>query len=52
MVGDRVEIGCNSVLNPGTVIGRDSNVYPLSCVRGVIPQNSIYKSQNNIVKKR
>ncbi len=52
MVGDRVEIGCNSVLNPGTVIGRDSNVYPLSCVRGVIPANSIYKSQNNIVKKR
>ncbi len=52
MLGDRVEVGCNSVLNPGTVIGRDSTVYPTSCVRGVIPANSIYKSQNNIVKKR
>ena len=51
MLGDRVEVGCNSVLNPGTVIGRDSNVYPTSCVRGVIPANSIYKAQNNIVKK-
>ena len=52
MLGDRVEIGCNSVLNPGTVIGRDSNVYPTSCVRGVIPANSIYKAQDNIIKKR
>lgn len=43
MLGDRVEVGCNSVLNPGTVIGRDSNVYPVSCVRGVVPANSIYK---------
>ncbi len=51
MVGDRAEIGCNSVLNPGTVIGRDSNVYPLSSVRGVVPANSIFKSQNNIVPK-
>ena len=51
MLGDRVEIGCNSVLNPGTVIGRDSNVYPTSCVRGVIPANSIYKAQGNVVKK-
>ena len=52
MLGDRVEIGCNSVLNPGTVIGRDSNVYPTSCVRGVIPANSIYKAKDNIIKKR
>lgn len=44
MLGDYVEVGCNSVLNPGTVIGRNSNVYPTSCVRGVIPANSIYKS--------
>ena len=51
MLGDRVEVGCNSVLNPGTVIGRDSNVYPTSCVRGVIPANSIYKAQGNIIQK-
>ena len=51
LVGDRVEVGCNSVLNPGTVIGRDSNVYPVSCVRGVIPANSIYKSGGAIVYK-
>lgn len=51
MLGDRVEVGCNSVLNPGTVIGRDSNVYPTSCVRGVIPEKSIYKNKDNIVKK-
>ncbi len=51
MVGDRVEVGCNSVLNPGTVIGRDSNVYPLSCVRGVVPANSIYKTGGVIVPK-
>ncbi len=51
MLGDRVEVGCNSVLNPGTVIGRDSNVYPVSCVRGVIPANSIYKEARNIVVK-
>ena len=51
LVGDRVEVGCNSVLNPGTVIGRDSNVYPVSCVRGVIPANSIYKAAGNIVDK-
>ena len=44
MLGDFVEVGCNSVLNPGTVIGRNSSVYPLSCVRGVIPANSIYKT--------
>lgn len=52
MLGDRVEVGCNSVLNPGTVIGRDSNVYPTSCVRGVIPANRIYKNAENIIMKR
>ena len=52
MLGDRVEVGCNSVLNPGTVIGRDSNIYPTSCVRGVIPANSIYKDKDNIVSKK
>ena len=52
MLGDRVEIGCNSVLNPGTIIGRDSNVYPTSCVRGVVPANSIYKNDGTIVPKR
>lgn len=51
MLGDNVEVGCNSVLNPGTVIGRNTNVYPLSCVRGVIPQGSIYKDKDNIVPK-
>lgn len=51
MLGDRVEVGCNSVLNPGTVIGRDSNVYPVSCVRGVIPENSISKTGGRIVRK-
>ena len=52
MLGDHVEVGCNSVLNPGTVIGRNSNVYPTSCVRGVIPANSIYKKNDTIVAKR
>ncbi len=52
MLGDYVEVGCNSVLNPGTVIGRHSNVYPLSAVRGVIPGNSIYKNRNEIVEKQ
>lgn len=51
MVGDYVEVGCNSVLNPGTVIGRNSNVYPTSCVRGVIPEGSIWKNNGTIVKK-
>ena len=50
-LGDNVEVGCNSVLNPGTVIGCHSNIYPTSCVRGVIPENSIFKSSDNIVKK-
>ena len=49
MLGDHVEVGCNSVLNPGTVIGRCSNIYPLSMVRGVVPANSIYKNKNEIV---
>ena len=52
MLGDRVEVGCNSVLNPGTIIGRDSNVYPTSCVRGVVPANSIYKNNGTIIQKR
>lgn len=52
MLGDNVEVGCNSVLNPGTVIGRESNVYPTSCVRGVIPPRSIYKDKDNIVAKK
>ena len=51
MIGDYVEVGCNSVLNPGTVIGRNSNIYPLSSVRGVIPKKSIFKGKDNIVKK-
>ncbi len=51
MLGDRVEVGCNSVLNPGTVIGRDSSVYPVSCVRGVIPERSICKTGGVIVSK-
>ncbi len=51
MLGDYVEVGCNSVLNPGTVIGRNSIVYPGSSVRGVVPADSIYKSKDNIVKK-
>ena len=52
MLGDRVEVGCNSVLNPGTVVGRDSNIYPTSCVRGVVPANSIWKDKDNVVAKR
>lgn len=51
ILGDNVEVGCNSVLNPGTVIGRGTNIYPVSMVRGYIPENSIYKNQNNIVTK-
>ena len=51
MLGDNVEIGCGSVLNPGTVVGRNTNIYPLSSVRGVVPKNSIYKKQNEIVEK-
>ncbi len=51
MLGDHVEVGCNAVLNPGTVIGRNSNVYPTSCVRGVIPENSIWKNSGEIAGK-
>ena len=51
MLGDCVEVGCNSVLNPGTVVGRESNIYPLSCVRGVVPEKSIFKNRQEIVKK-
>lgn len=51
MLGDWVEVGCNSVLNPGTVIGKHTNIYPLSRVRGVIRENSIYKTADNIVMK-
>lgn len=51
MLGDHVEVGCNSVLNPGTVIGRNTNIYPLSMVRGVVPANSIYKKKNDIAEK-
>ncbi len=52
MLGDHVEVGCNSVLNPGTLIGRNSRVYPLSSVRGVVPANSIYKKQGEIAAIR
>ena len=52
MLGDCVEVGCNSVLNPGTVIGKNTNIYPLSCVRGYVPADSIYKGEKGIVKKR
>jgi NDP-sugar pyrophosphorylase family protein len=51
MIGDNVEVGCGSILNPGTVIGKNSNIYPLSSVRKVVPQNSIYKNQNEIVER-
>ena len=51
MLGDYVEVGCNSVLNPGTVIGRHTNIYPTSCVRGVVPANSIWKTGGVVVAK-
>ena len=51
MLGDYVEVGCNSVCNPGTVVGRHSNIYPTSCVRGVVPENSIFKDNGVIVEK-
>ena len=51
MLGDFVEVGCNSVLNPGTVVGRHSNIYPTSCVRGVVPENSIWKTGGVVVEK-
>lgn len=52
ILGDGVEVGCGAVLNPGTVIGANSNIYPLSCVRGCVAANSIYKSQAETVKKK
>ena len=51
ILGDYADIGCQSVLNPGTVIGQHTQVYPLSMVRGVVPENSIYKAKDNIVIK-
>lgn len=51
IVGDRVEVGCNAVLNPGSIIGRDSNIYPLSLVRGFVPGNCVYKKQGEVVRK-
>ena len=51
ILGDHVEVGCNSVLNPGTVVGRSSNIYPVSCVRGVVPPSSIWKTGGMIVAK-
>lgn len=52
ILGDHVEVGCNSVLNPGTVIGRNTNIYPVSRVRGVVKENSIYKDRDDVVGKR
>lgn len=52
ILGDRVEVGCNSVLNPGTVVCRDSNIYPTSSVRGTVPEGSIYKAAGKVVKKK
>lgn len=51
MLGDNVEIGCGSVLNPGTIIGKETNVYPLSSVRGIVPEHSIYKNKEEIIEK-
>ena len=52
MIGDYVEVGCGSVLNPGTVIGKNTNIYPLSSVIGVVKENRIYKKQSEIIEKR
>lgn len=52
MLGDNVEVGCNSVLNPGTIVGRNSNIYPLSMVRGFVPSGSIYKKAGEVIQKR
>ena len=52
MLGDNVEVGCGSVLNPGSIIGKNTNIYPLSSVRGVVSANSIYKNQNEVVDKK
>ena len=52
MLGDYVEVGCNSVLNPGTIVGKNSNIYPLSCVRGTVPEKSIWKTGGVVVAKK
>ena len=52
MLGDEVEVGCGTVLNPGSVVGKKSNIYPLSSVRGFVPAESIYKKQGEIVEKQ
>ena len=52
ILGDHVEVGCNSVLNPGTILGRGVSVYPTSCVRGAIPENSIFKAPDNIAVRK
>lgn len=52
MLGDFVEVGCGSVLNPGSIIGKNTNIYPLSSVRGVVPENSIFKDSNNVITKK
>lgn len=52
MLGDHVEVGCDSVLNPGTVIGKNTNIYPLSSVRGCVPSDSIYKNKNEVIYKK
>ena len=52
IIGDNVEVGCNSVLNPGTIVGKNSNIYPLARVRGLVPERSIYKDEDNIVEKK
>ena len=51
MLGDFVEVGCNAVLNPGTIVGKNSSIYPLSCVRGAVPENSIWKTGGVVVRK-
>lgn len=51
ILGDEVEVGCNSVLNPGTIVGKNSNIYPLSMVRGYVPEGSIYKNKNEVIGK-
>ena len=52
ILGDNVEVGCNSVLNPGTIVGRRSSIYPTSCVRGVVPEDCIYKDKDNVVIRK
>ncbi len=52
LIGDNVEVGCNTVLNPGTIVGRSTNIYPLSMVRGYVPANSIYKKKGEVVFKK